>query len=41
MRKLMLTTTALFAQTLSAMFFFGNIVSSIFGFAPINWQISE
>ncbi len=23
------------------MFFFGNIVSSTFGFAPINWQISE
>ena len=36
-----LIAIALFAQTLSAMFFFGNIVSSVFGFAPINWQISE
>ena len=36
-----LITIALFAQTLSAMFFFGNIMSSIFGFAPINWQVSE
>lgn len=36
-----LITIALFAQTLSAMFFFGNIASSTFGFAPINWQISE
>ncbi len=36
-----LITIALVVQTLCAMFFFGNILSSIFGFAPINWQISE
>lgn len=23
------------------MFFFGNILSSFYGFAPINWQVSE
>lgn len=31
----------LILQVLCAVFFLGNILSSIIGFAPLNWQVSE
>lgn len=40
-RSTLLISVLIAVQAMCAMFFVGNILSSLFGFAPISWQISE
>jgi len=40
-RASLLISAILVVQVLCAIFFVANILSSVLGFAPINWQISE
>ena len=41
MKSIPLIVTLVVAQALCALFFVVNIFSSVLGFAPINWQLSE
>jgi len=39
--NLILLVLIVVVQALSALFFVGNILSSLLGFAPVDWQLSE
>jgi len=41
MKSLSLVASLVVVEVLCALFFVANILSSVIGFAPINWQLSE